>query len=619
MTCHPQSLVEQETGHRQDTKLYDAVIIGAGPAGLMLSTCLARWGYRIKHIDNRPETTRTGRADGIQPRSLDILRGLGLKSEIMAHKPARVYEVAFWSPSNSGISRTSTWATCPSFINARYPFTTMLHQGHIENVFIRDLAKHGVGIQRPWTIHGFTSDPNEDPEYPVRVELKHVDGSKTEIVRTRYLFGGEGSKSFIRQQLGIAVHHLDPIEHVWGVIDGVVDTDFPDIKIKCTIHSTDGSIMVLPREDKMVRIYVQLPSTGAGWSADKTATEIEIKDTAKRIMRPYSVEWRHVEWYSVYPIGQGIAKRYTLDERVFLGGDACHTHSPKAGQGMNTAFQDALNLAWKIHAVEGGFAKRSLLRTYEEERKSQAERLLSFDNKFAKLFSQPETEGENEESAFIRTFKEACELTSGYGVQYGPNVINWSTSHPEQSHLIQSIGTIKLVPGSVFVSADVTRVTDANVVHLEHEKSFDGSFRIFVFAGDLAVTGTAVGHLAEALDGEASFCRAREAARFVTLYTVLAMRRNKVDVVRDVPGILGRDRDLIFADDRWDRRVPEAEAAAHARLGFDKRRGGVVVVRPDGHVGVVIRLAEGRGTFDALQGYFDAFVARQPVQSLAQL
>ncbi|PHH65398.1 hypothetical protein CDD81_2502 [Ophiocordyceps australis] len=617
MTCHPQSNVEQATSQHQDSKLYDAVIVGAGPAGLMLSTCLARWGYRIKHIDNRPETTRTGRADGIQPRSLDILKGLGLKSEIMAHKPARVYEVAFWSPSNSGISRTSTWSTCPSFIDARYPFTTMLHQGHIENVFIHDLAKHGVAIQRPWTIHGFISEPSEHPEYPVRVELKHIDGSQTETVRTRYLFGGEGSKSFIRQQLGIAVHHLDPIEHVWGVIDGVVDTNFPDIKIKCTIHSAHGSIMVLPREDNMVRIYVQLPSRGASWNADTTATEIEIKETAKRIMQPYSMEWRHVEWYSVYPIGQGIAERYTLDERVFLGGDACHTHSPKAGQGMNTAFQDALNLAWKIHAVEGGFAQRSLLRTYEEERKSQAERLLSFDNKFAKLFSQPEAESEDEESSFIRTFKESCELTSGYGVQYGPNAINWSTSHPAQSPLIQSSGTTKLVPGSVFVKADVTRVTDANVVHLEHEKSLDGSFRIIVFAGDLAETGTAVRHLAEALDDKASVCRAREAARFVTLYTVLAMRRNQIDLARDVPGILGRDRDLIFADDRWDRRVPEAEAAVHARLGFDKQRGGIVVVRPDCHVGVVISLVEGSGTFDALQAYFDAFVKRPPMDSLA--
>lgn len=210
-----------------------AVIVGAGPVGLMLSTCLARWGYRVKHVDNRPEPTKTGRADGIQPRTLDLLRNMGLKAELMAHKPARVYEVAFWNPDQSGndIIRTGTWATCPSFIDARYPFTTLLHQGHIENVFINDLERNGVQIQRPWTITHFKSDERDKPEYPVRVDLKHVDGTATETVRAKYLFGGEGSRSLVRQLLNIGVKHIDPIQHVWGVMDGVVNTDFPDIKV----------------------------------------------------------------------------------------------------------------------------------------------------------------------------------------------------------------------------------------------------------------------------------------------------------------------------------------------------------------------------------------------------
>lgn len=205
--------------------------MGAGPFGLMLSTCLARWGYKIKHIDNRPEPTPRGRADGIQPRSLDLLRNMGLKTAIMAHKPARVYEVAFWDPSGRGITRTGTWASCPSFIDARYPFTTLLHQGLIERAFIGDLGKNGVEIQRPWTITDFSSDPSWDAEYPVSVDIAHVDGTATEKIRARYLFGGEGSKSFIRQKLGIPVRHKDPISYVWGVMDGVVKTDFPDIKV----------------------------------------------------------------------------------------------------------------------------------------------------------------------------------------------------------------------------------------------------------------------------------------------------------------------------------------------------------------------------------------------------
>ena len=211
---------------------YDIVIIGAGPVGLLLSTCLARWGYKIKHIDMRPTPTPTGRADGIQPRSLDLLRNMGLKRDIMAHEPAKVYEVAFWDPKHdSGIARTGTWASCPDFIDARYPFTTLLHQGLIERVFIKDLAKNGVEIQRSWKITGFEKD-GKDETYPVVVDIASVDGKEKQRMRTKYLFSGEGARSFIREKLGVGITHKDPIAHVWGVMDGPVKTNFPDIKVR---------------------------------------------------------------------------------------------------------------------------------------------------------------------------------------------------------------------------------------------------------------------------------------------------------------------------------------------------------------------------------------------------
>ncbi|KAI1213596.1 FAD binding domain-containing protein [Annulohypoxylon truncatum] len=627
---------------------YDIVIVGAGPVGLMLSTCLARWGYSIKHIDNRAEPTPTGRADGIQPRSLDLLRNMGLKSTIMAHKPARVFEVAFWDPpqDGKGIVRTGTWASCPSFIDARYPFTTLLHQGRIERVFISDLAKNGVQIQRPWTIKGFESDENSNPEYPVQVYLEHTDGSCQETVRAKYLFSGEGARSSIRDQLGIKIIHKDPISHVWGVMDGVVKTDFPDIKMKCTIHSQHGSIMVIPREDNMVRLYIQIASsTDADWSPRKTATAEEVQASAKRILDPYFIEWERVEWYSVYPIGQGISDKYTIDHRVFLGGDACHTHSPKAGQGMNTAFLDALNLAWKLHAVEAGFADRAILTTYEPERKDVAETLLSFDNKYAKLFSQrppaakevqaasEQTSAQTEDNEFVRTFKEACEFTSGYGVAYKPNALNWSPAHPAKSPLIHPKET-KLRTGRIMINADVTRVVDANLVHLEQEVPLNGSFRIYIFAGRPSITSKALKDFASHLGNKKSFYgsylrsdidsvshheKHNPHSLFFTLCTVFAARRDQIEILRDVPNPLARYRDHVYADDRWDRRVPNAVAAAHAKMGLDQERGGIVVVRPDGYVGIVTSLVEGSGTVDALNEYFGAFSTKKLGEATAQL
>ena len=212
---------------------YDIIIIGAGPVGLLLAVCLARWGYKIKLVDNRDVPTITGRADGIQPRSLHLLRNMGLKRAIMAHAPAKVYEVAFWDPqpAGKGILRTGNWACCPKFIDARYPFTTLLHQGLIERVFIDDLGKHNVAVQRPWTIMQFEND-GKDPTYPIEVSLRHVENDEQEVLRSKYLFSGEGARSFIRNQLKIEIHHKDPISYVWGVMDGVVRTDFPDIKVR---------------------------------------------------------------------------------------------------------------------------------------------------------------------------------------------------------------------------------------------------------------------------------------------------------------------------------------------------------------------------------------------------
>lgn len=621
---------------------YDIVIVGAGPVGLLLSTCLARWGYKIKHIDMRAEPTPTGRADGIQPRSLDLLRNMGLKRAIMEHEPAKVYEVAFWDPSNAGkgIHRTGTWASCPSFLDARYPFTTLLHQGLIERVFIADMEKYNVKVQRPWRITGFKND-GADKEYPVEVDLAHVDNGEKEKVRAKYLFSGEGARSFIREQLKVGITHKDPIAHVWGVMDGVVRTNFPDIKMKCTIHSDAGSIMVIPREDNMVRLYIQIASsTDKDFNPRKTATEEEVQEAAQRIMKPYDITWDRVEWFSVYPIGQGIADRYTLDERVFMGGDCCHTHSPKAGQGMNTAFLDAVNLAWKIHHVESGFADRSVLKSYESERKLIAENLLSFDAAYAKLFStrQPSAgevkgahegdDGSHEDNEFIKMFKASCEFTSGYGVAYNPNIFNWSKNHTAKSPLFLNYDdkTTTQRTGRIMTNATVTRVADANVVHLEQEVPLNGSYRIFLFGGNPNKTKKAISDFATGLTKKSSFYSAfshLDADRvsyherhnphspFFTICTIFNAKRPEIEIRTLLPDVIARYFDHVYADDIWDQKVPDAKAAAHAKMGLSQEEGGVVVVRPDGYVSCVVKLVEGTGTVDALNDFFGSFSTKK--------
>lgn len=324
---------------------------------------------------------------------------------------------------------------------------------------------------------------------------------------------------------------------------------------------------------------------------------------------------------------------------------------------MNTAFLDAVNLAWKIHLVESSFADRSILKSYESERRLIADNLLNFDAKYAKLFSQrlpsagevgsanapaaaaaaSSIEPPAEESEFIKTFKASCEFTSGYGVAYNPNVFNWSPSHPAKSSLFLSNenGTTALRTGRVLIPATVTRVADANVVHLEQQIPLNGSFRLYLFGGVPSTTRRAIADLAHGMGAKRSFYTAfarddidsvsyhekhNPHSRFFSICTVFNAPRPSIsDLQALLPPALARYRDHVYADDVWDQRVPDAKAAAHAKMGLDQEKGGVVVVRPDGYVGCVVSLVEGSGTVDALNEYFGAFVTKKVGGEQAQL
>lgn len=302
---------------------------------------------------------------------------------------------------------------------------------------------------------------------------------------------------------------------------------------------------------------------------------------------------------------------------------------------MNTAFHDALNLAWKLHHVESGFANRSILQSYESERKRIAEDLLDFDAKYAKLFSDRKpsagevgaasnSEKDSEANEFVKVFKSSQEFTSGYGIAYGPNVFNWSPDHPSQSQLLNPKGNA-LVTGRVMPPANVTRVVDSNKVQLEQEIPLNGSFRIFIFAGVPSITRCAITDFALNLQKKKSFYSAFERediakvsyherhnphSHFFSFCITFAASRDEIELPMVLPPLLARYSDHIYVDDIWDERVPNAKAAAHTKYGLDTKKGGVVVVRPDGHVGCVITLIEGSGTMDALNDYFGAFVTK---------
>ena len=263
----------------------------------------------------------------------------------------------------------------------------------------------------------------------------------------------------------------DTTDAVWGVMDIYPLTTFPDIRRKCTIHSTSGNLIIIPREGgSLVRFYIQLP-TG---SRPQDVQLSDLQTTARKIFAPYAMDFADTFWWSAYSIGQRLADNFHKDMRVFLTGDACHTHSPKAGQGMNVSLQDGYNIGWKLGSVLAGFSPPSILASYVSERSKTAADLIAFDKELSAMFGRKEEwEGE-----FAEYFTKSGRDMAGFTARYEDSMVTDLEGSEE------GVATGVKV-GMRFPSAQVIRFCDAKPVQLQSVLKSDGRWRVVVFAGDV--------------------------------------------------------------------------------------------------------------------------------------
>lgn len=274
----------------------------------------------------------------------------------------------------------------------------------------------------------------------------------------------------------------DSTDAVWGVMDIYPRTDFPDIRKKCVINSAAGSILIVPREgDAMVRFYTELP---AGAKVADISLE-SLQNHARKVFAPYTVDFAETFWWSAYAIGQRRADFFHRDHRVFLTGDACHTHSPKAGQGMNVSLQDGHNIGWKLGMVLKGLARPELVESYVLERERTATELIEFDRGFTKLFNSKYRE-ENHVSPqqVAEQFVKAGRYTAGQAVHYDASTVTAVGEHDKE---VVSNVTV----GMAFPSAQVVRFCDAKAMQLVKGLPANGRWYVVVFAGDVSKPGIA--------------------------------------------------------------------------------------------------------------------------------
>ncbi|KAF8586467.1 hypothetical protein K439DRAFT_1340899 [Ramaria rubella] len=591
----------------QKESLVDVLVVGAGPAGLMCAHALAKFGVNVRVVDQRPKKIAAGQADGIQPRTIEVLQSYGLADRLL-REGNQLHLAAFYNPSSTGgIERTGRTpdVTAPT---ARFPFELTLHQGAIEDIFLDSMYASGVEVERP--IVPISLEISDDPEeladptaHPVKVVLQSMESSGlTEVVRAKYVVGADGAHSWVRKVLDIAMEG-EQTDFIWGVVDTIPETDFPDIRNRCVIHSNNGSCMVIPREGDKVRLYLQLTEADlvANGRVDKTKMDVpKLLAVARKSLYPYSIDFPQIiDWWTIYIIGQRVAASYQRKERVFIAGDACHTHSPKAGQGMNASMNDTHNLAWKITQVLRGWSAPSLLSTYEFERRKYAQDLIDFDRKFSALFSgKPRTDDHQDgvsHEEFLSAFQTFGGFTSGIGIHYPPSAIT-NTKYQTFAK--------NLIIGQRMIPETLVRAADGRSYHVQDLLPADVRFKILVFAGDTCdETQRNILH-GLAIKSERALSKYTHGKNLTDVFEILSISTSKKHDVEytSLPKIMRSHWSKVFVDQKQVHGV--LGGTAYATYGIAPA-GAIVVVRPDGYVGTVAPLDKP----DHLDDYFAGFMA----------
>jgi phenol 2-monooxygenase len=597
----------------------DVLVIGSGPAGALLAAQLSNFPrISTRLIERRAGALQVGQADGIACRTVEMFEAFGLGQKL-TREAHWVNETVFWRPSKQDRHRIERTGQVQDTEDGLSEFPHLIvNQARLQQYLLDYMRMSPTRLEANYGLEFVDLKVEPEGEHPVVVTLRDVVTSRHTTVRAKYVVGCDGARSRVREAIG-AVPRGDFANHAWGVVDMLAVTDFPDIRHKAAIQSADeGNILLIPREGGyMVRLYVDLGEIDPNnREAFRDNTQEQVIATAQRVLHPYTLDVKSVAWFAVYQVGQRVTDRFddvpadqtaTRLPRVFIAGDACHTHSAKAGQGMNVSMQDTFNLGWKLASVLDGRAAPELLRTYSAERHAIAQGLIDFDKEWSKIMasapkdpSRPELGGVDPKE-LQAYFVKSGRYTAGVATHYAPTTV--LTAQPVHQHLATGF-TI----GMRFHSAPVVRVADAKPMQLGHAARADGAWRLYLFAD---ATATRLRALAAFLaDAPASPIRRFTPAgadidSVIDVRAVFQQGHREVKV-EELPSILLPRKGSFGLVDYEKAYAPDLKSGADifALRGIDRAQGAIVVVRPDQYVSNVLPL----DAHEALAGFFAQFL-----------
>ena len=602
----------------------DVLIVGCGPAGLNLAAQLSAFpDIKTCIVEQKEGRLLLGQADGIACRTMEMFNAYGFAERVMK-EACWINETTFWKPDAAKpdtIVRSGRVQDVEDGLS-EFPHV-VLNQARVHDFFLDVMRRSPTRLEPHYARR--LLDVRIDPrarfeDHAVTATLERLDPShqkQVETVRARYLVGCDGAHSTVRKAIGRELRG-EQANHAWGVMDVLAVTDFPDIRFKSLIQSqSDGSLLVIPREGGyLVRLYVELTALEAGERvASRKITVDDLIAKARRILSPYALEVKEIPWWSVYDIGQRLTDKFddvpeaeasTRLPRVFIAGDACHTHSPKAGQGMNVSMQDAFNLGWKLGAVLRKRAAPHLLHSYSAERHAIAKELIDFDREWAAILASANRRGEAADPAETQNyFVKHARYTAGTATHYAPSIL---TAEPKHQHLAEGF-----VIGKRFHSAPVIRLGDAKPVHLGHVVKAEGRFRIFAFAGGEDPTAPTskiralCSFLVEASESPVRKYTPKDADidSVIDVRAVFQQGHRELAIEAMPPFLLPRkgryslrDYEKMFCPDL------KSGQDIFTLRGIDRTAGCLVIVRPDQYVAQVLPL----DGYKQLAAFFDGFM-----------
>jgi 2-polyprenyl-6-methoxyphenol hydroxylase-like FAD-dependent oxidoreductase len=354
------------------------LIVGAGPTGLTLAAQLHALGASVRIVDRQLDRVHESRALAVQPRTLEVLRTLGV-SEQLIERGNDAVQLRL----NFGERVVPIRLFDVGLEDSAYPFLLFVSQAETEAVLNEYLAERGIEVERGVELVTFRAG-----EQYVTCTLRHRDGSTGEV-RARYLVGCDGAHSSVRRGAGIPFEGgRYPHTFVLGdlEVDGGLERD--------AAHSFIGEPGMLfffplgrPATWRMLGMRPLVPGTNEHEQELGELSLAELQAIADAFTGG-RLRLRDPVWLTYFRLHHRHATRYRAG-RVFLAGDAAHIHSPAGAQGMNTGIQDAWNLGWKLALVDRGLADPALLDTYEAERRPVGRLVLRFTDRATGIVTSP--------------------------------------------------------------------------------------------------------------------------------------------------------------------------------------------------------------------------------------